>query len=735
MSDARPSESTPAIAPRGGYVLAVLVLVASLGLVVLYARSAGERERDLAQARLAGEAEQVAARLRERLLTYELVSRGGVSLFATVQRPTARQWRQYIEGLELARRFPALRGLCYAESLSPAQLQDLQLERRAAGEGLFQLDPVGPRPRYGPVVYLEPRTADNVAAIGFDMLSEPARAAAMTAATDDAAARITAPLRLKSGITGLVMYTPVYRAGIVPANARMRAAALAGWVCAPISVQGLLAAVANDLRSDMSLRIVDLDGGAGAERTVHPAPGVDFPSDAAGGLVHSMEERVYGRRWRLDFHLPATRAGALRLEGAQGTIAVGLLASLLLFAVALSLARTQSRAQQLAERMSESYRRSELRFRNAMRFSAIGKALLGRDGRIVDVNLALANILHSSPEELVGRRLMSYFVDGAGDEEARVRAAGDSVYRVTRDLLREDGDLRHVHLTFAQVPGEIGQDVERLVQVEDITDRLRAEARVHALNRTLEARVALRTRELTRANEELESFAYSVSHDLRAPLRAIDGFSRLLTERYEAQIDEAGRDYLARVRAATSRMGELIDALLKMSRLSRGELKRVPLDLAAMARDVVAELRRQDPEREVEVDLDPAMPASGDAALLQNLLDNLLGNAWKFTRGTDSARIAFKREQIDGETWYVVRDNGAGFDQAYAGKLFRPFQRLHTQGEFSGHGIGLASVRRIVERHGGVITGDGSPGQGATFRFTLPDPEPDTAPGGDGVQG
>ena len=725
MSSDPPRPSTPAGHPRGGYLLAVLVLVASLALVALYARSAGERERDLAQARLAGQAEQLAARLRQRLLTYELVSRGGVSLFATVQRPTSRHWRHYIEGLELARRFPALRGLCYAESLSPAQLQDLQLERRAAGEGLFQLVPAGRRPRYGPVVYLEPRTEDNATAIGFDMLSDPARAEAMAAAANHAAARITAPVQLKSGITGLVMYTPVYVAGIVPANARMRESALAGWVCAPISVQGLLAAVADDLRGDMSLRIVDVGGASGEERVVHPAPGIAFPAAAEGGLAHSIEEEVYGRRWRLDFHLPPAPASALRLDGAQGTIAVGLLASLLLFAVALSLARTQSRAQQLAERMSESYRRSELRFRNAMRFSAIGKALLGREGRIVDVNLALANILHTSPEELVGRPLMSYFVDRPGDDDERSRAAGGSVYRVTRDLLREDGELRHVHLTFAQVPGEIGQDVERLVQVEDITDRLRAEARVLALNRTLEARVAMRTRELTRANEELESFAYSVSHDLRAPLRAIDGFSRLLTERYADQVDEAGRDYLARVRAATARMGELIDALLQMARVSRGQLKRVPLDLAAMARDIIAELRRQEPEREVVVDLDPSMSASGDAALVRNLLDNLLGNAWKFTQGREGARIAFTREQVDGAPWFVVRDNGAGFEQAYAGKLFRPFQRLHTQDEFSGHGIGLASVRRIVERHGGGIVAEGSPGNGASFRFTLPDPDPE----------
>src|SRR5690606_24154259 len=174
---------------------------------------------------------------------------------------------------------------------------------------------------------------------------------------------------------------------------------------------------------------------------------------------------------------------------------------------------------------------------------------------------------------------------------------------------------------------------------EDITDRLRAEAQVLALNRTLEARVALRTRELTRANEELESFAYTISHDLRAPLRAIDGFSRMVAERHADAFDEVGRGYLARVRAATARMGELIDALLKMSRVSRSELRREPLDLSAMAGEIVAELAHNEPERRVEVEIEPGLQASGDSTLVRNLLGNLLGNAWKFTRDTAQARI------------------------------------------------------------------------------------------------
>ena len=718
-----PGEPLPA---HQAYGLAVLVLVASLVLVAIYATGAGHRERALAEARLVAEADQVTARLRQQLLTYELISRGGVSLLAAIDRPGSRQWRNYIDGLDLPERFPAMLGLCYAAALSPVQLQEFQIQQRDTAGTLFRIDPPGARPEYGPVVLMEPQTFGTADIVGFDMLTEPVQAAAMEASRTSAAAHITAPLpQVRKGEgAGLVIYSPVYRNGFVPNTPQARRAALAGWVCAPFRLDLFVAGAGLAERDDVSLRIVDVgdDDDEADDHVMFPAGARDFPAADADGVHHSRMEEVYGRRWRLDFHQVPQRGQGGGLLGPQGTIYVGILASLLLFALAMILARTQSRAQRIAARMSDSYRRSEMRFRSAIRFSAIGKALLDHDGRIIDANLALADILRASPEELMGQLFSSLFT--GGDEKAaehRARAASGSVYRVTRELHRDDGDVRQVHLTYAEVPGEHGQDLARLVQVEDITDRLRAEAQVLALNRTLETRVALRTRELTRANEELESFAYTISHDLRAPLRAIDGFSRMVVERHGDQFDEVGRGYLGRVRVATGRMGELIDALLKMSRVSRSELRREPLDLSAMAEDIAAELGQGDQERQVELDIEPGLTASGDSTLVRNMLGNLLGNAWKFTRDREPARIAFRRVEHEGERWFEVSDNGIGFEQAYAGKLFRPFQRLHAADEFAGEGVGLASVKRIVERHGGTIVGEGVPGQGARFRFTLPD--------------
>lgn len=354
-----------------------------------------------------------------------------------------------------------------------------------------------------------------------------------------------------------------------------------------------------------------------------------------------------------------------------------------------------------------------------MRYSAIGKALLDRDGRIVEANPAMGQILGINEQALVGTTLGQHFVDGEYDTMRTVEreALSEGAYRVTRRLRRSDGDVRHASLTFAMVPGEVGEHFASLVQVEDVTERMRAEARVQALNRTLEARVALRTRELSHANQELEAFAYSVSHDLRAPLRSIDGFSRLLSERYRDSIDVSGQDYLKRIRSASARMSDLIDALLKMSRVSRGELKYAQVDLTAMAHDIAAELRNSEPSRQVAFDIAPGLVAQGDPALLRNLMDNLMGNAWKFTRACKDARIEVGR---NGEGEFFVRDNGAGFATEYAAKLFRPFQRLHTQAEYAGHGIGLASVKRVVERHGGSIRAEGEVGKGATFVFGLP---------------
>ena len=328
---------------------------------------------------------------------------------------------------------------------------------------------------------------------------------------------------------------------------------------------------------------------------------------------------------------------------------------------------------------------------------------------------ALLNILDDSNVEReklqeTQRAVLNILDDSAGEKE-QLEATQRAVLNILDDAASERSQLEATQRAVLNILEDV--DTER-------NERTHAEAEVRALNQDLEARVTQRTAALTTANQELETFAYSVSHDLRAPLRSIDGFSQVLLEDYEDKLDDEGRDALHRVRKATQRMGQLIDDMLKLSRSTRGELAVASVDLSALAEKVVAELRQADSARSVEVRIAPGVVAQGDIRLLDSVLENLLSNAWKFTAHTQNAVIEFGAEERGEELVCHVRDNGAGFDMAFAGYLFAPFQRLHRPSEFAGNGVGLATAKRIVERHHGRIWAEGATNRGATFFFGLP---------------
>ena len=257
-----------------------------------------------------------------------------------------------------------------------------------------------------------------------------------------------------------------------------------------------------------------------------------------------------------------------------------------------------------------------------------------------------------------------------------------------------------------------------VVSFVDVSGRKRTEGELARYRDRLEDLVRTRTAELESLNRELESFSYSVSHDLRAPLRAIDGYAQILGEDYAGRLDANGLDLLERMRAGAQRMGQIIDDLLELSQVTRAEVRSGPVDLSATAWEIVAELASAEPGRDVAVEIAPGLRLRGDQRLLRIALTNLLDNAWKYTGPAPAPRIEVGAATIDGQRAYYVRDNGVGFDMKYAGKLFNAFQRLHGY-EFPGTGIGLATVARIFQRHGGRVWAEGAAGAGATFWFSV----------------
>jgi PAS domain S-box-containing protein len=280
--------------------------------------------------------------------------------------------------------------------------------------------------------------------------------------------------------------------------------------------------------------------------------------------------------------------------------------------------------------------------------------------------------------------------------------------------LRKDGSEFPVEISLSPLETEEGTLISSAIR--DISERKKTNDRILRLNEQLEVRNA----ELGTMNQELETFSYSVSHDLRAPLRAIDGFSLALLEDCRDKLNAEDRSHLERIRAATVRMGSLIDDMLKLARIARSEPVRDEVDLSALAEEVALQLKSLEPERSVNVDIRPGLEVTGDRHLLRAMLENLLGNAWKFTSKKHAAHIEVGSSNGDSERVFFVRDNGAGFDMRYADKLFGVFQRLHLDRDYPGTGVGLATVQRIVRKHGGRIWAEAAVGEGATFYFVLP---------------
>jgi len=345
------------------------------------------------------------------------------------------------------------------------------------------------------------------------------------------------------------------------------------------------------------------------------------------------------------------------------------------------------------------------------------------EGRLTFLNRAWRNTTGFDTRLSIGQNLLDFVAE---DDRGRVghclgaiREGYEEIGQFEFRLRTQASGPRWVEATIRPLRDTYERIVGSSGTLDDITARKEAEQTQRNLNRELESRVRVRTAELEASNRELEAFSYSVSHDLRAPLRAIDGFAQIVAEDYAPRLDDIGREYLQRIRVATQRMARLIDDLIDLARLTRQSMRRESVNLSQLVEQILGELRQEDPQRHVETSIEPGLVVAADRALMRVALDNLLRNAWKFTNRREVAQIRFHAEMRDRQIVYCVSDNGAGFDMSFASKLFLPFHRLHGISEFDGTGIGLATVQRVIQRHEGKVWAESTPDEGASFFFTL----------------
>ena len=648
------------------------------------------------------------------------------SLFDASEQVTRHEFRAFVSGF--LNEAQGVQALEWIPRVLAADREAFEMELRASlGIAEASIHPERAADEYFPVAFVEP-LAGNESAVGFDLGSNPARMAALNEARDSGRPTATEHITLVQEAEAqfaFLLFVPVYEGGGVPATVGERREALAGFSLGVFRFGDFLeAALPPSFHSELGLVVSDRAVDGVPHRLFSTEEDAERLLDAADVTVERSIE-IAGQRLDLTFVGPrGFGVSGILLYGWLVVLVGGVVFAGVVFASGRLLMRGRQRALLAAAKLQLS--NDEI----GQRETAYAALLHGTH-----------DLIQSSDAEAKLQFVNRAWIERLGytERETHGMTVWDVIHPDSLEHCRGvfagimTGDVREFRATFQAKDGTpievegVGSirtrpDGPPVTQtyLKDVTARMRAEADLTALNATLEHRVEERTSQLEAANAELESFAYSVSHDLRAPLRGIDGFSLALLREYEDKLDDTGKEYLHWVRDASQEMGRLIDDILRLSRVFRSDMIIEPVDLGAIARGIADELRETDGARAVEFTIVESAVAVADERLIHIALENLLRNAWKFTSRHEHAGIEFGVEAREGGPVYFVRDDGAGFDMDYADKLFQPFQRLHSVGEFEGTGVGLAIVHRIIARHGGKIWAEGAVEEGATFYFTRP---------------